>query len=223
MRGRRPSTGGPHGPPGRRHRSREPEPCATAAGRSRPGGKRVAGRRPAARPGRGRHRPRRATSCRPRRLDWGPVDLAGLSVGAGLPLLVGNDATLAGVAEARTGAAAGARDRAAPDGRGRGRRRAARRRPAAPAPRGAAGEYGHLPFGDRSLRCPAGPTGAGTSRSTAAPWPATWRPGAGRPPRVRPAGAHARRRTRRAARAVAAARPTGGGVPAWCTCTIRTW
>ena len=36
-----------------------------------------------------------------------------------LPLLVGNDATLAGVAEARTGAAACGRHRAAPDRRGR--------------------------------------------------------------------------------------------------------
>ena len=44
--------------------------------------------------------------CRRRTLGWGPVELAGLTE---LPLLVGNDATLAGVAEARTGAAAGAR------------------------------------------------------------------------------------------------------------------
>jgi predicted NBD/HSP70 family sugar kinase len=89
-------------------------------------------------------------------LGWGPVELAGLT---SLPLLVGNDATLAGVAEARTGAATGARaalhltievgiggalivDGQAVGGAG-----------------GAAGEYGHLPFGDGSLRCRCGARG----------------------------------------------------------------
>ncbi|WP_214406660.1 ROK family transcriptional regulator, partial [Pseudonocardia lacus] len=42
-------------------------------------------------------------------LGWGPVDLAALAPPGQRPLLVGNDATLAGVAEARSGAAAGAR------------------------------------------------------------------------------------------------------------------
>jgi len=89
-------------------------------------------------------------------LGWGPVELAGLT---SLPLLIGNDATLAGVAEARSGAAAGARaalhltievgiggalvvDGQAVGGAG-----------------GAAGEYGHLPFGDSSLTCRCGARG----------------------------------------------------------------
>ncbi|HVH21652.1 MAG TPA: ROK family transcriptional regulator [Pseudonocardia sp.] len=89
-------------------------------------------------------------------LGWGAVELAGLT---SLPLLVGNDATLAGVAEARSGAAAGARAALhltievgiggalvvggqAVGGAG-----------------GAAGEYGHLPFGDGSLRCRCGSRG----------------------------------------------------------------
>ena len=92
-------------------------------------------------------------------LGWGPVDLAGLTAGTGLPLLLGNDATLAGVAEARTGAAAGARaalhlivevgigGALIVDGR-----------PLAGAG-GTAGEYGHVPFGDRGLACPCGARG----------------------------------------------------------------
>ncbi|HEY0616104.1 MAG TPA: ROK family protein, partial [Kribbella sp.] len=39
-------------------------------------------------------------------LGWGQVDLSRLTAGTALPLLAGNDATLSGVAEARTGAAA---------------------------------------------------------------------------------------------------------------------
>jgi predicted NBD/HSP70 family sugar kinase len=92
-------------------------------------------------------------------LGWGPVDLTGLTGGTGLDLLVGNDATLAGVAETRTGAAREARTALhltvevgiggalVVDGRpvvGSG---------------GAGGEYGHLPFGDRSVRCPCGARG----------------------------------------------------------------
>ncbi len=92
-------------------------------------------------------------------LGWGPVDLAGLTNGANLPLLLGNDATLAGVAEARTGSATGAGtalhllvevgvggtlivDGHPVTGTG-----------------GAGGEYGHVPLGDRSLRCPCGARG----------------------------------------------------------------
>jgi predicted NBD/HSP70 family sugar kinase len=92
-------------------------------------------------------------------LGWGPLDLTTLTRPAGLPLLVGNDATLAGVAEARTGAAACAHsalhlivttgiggvltvDGHPVDGA-----------------HGAAGEYGHLPLGDRRLRCPCGARG----------------------------------------------------------------
>jgi len=92
-------------------------------------------------------------------LGWGTVDLSGLTAGTDLAFLVGNDATLAGVAETRTGAAAGARtalhltvevgiggalivDGIPLTGAG-----------------GAGGEYGHVPFGDRALRCPCGANG----------------------------------------------------------------
>ena len=89
-------------------------------------------------------------------LGWRDVDLTGLTT---LPLLPGNDATLAGLAEARTGAAVGARAALhlmvevgiggafTVDGR-----------PSAGA-HGAAGEYGHQPYGDRSLSCPCGARG----------------------------------------------------------------
>lgn len=92
-------------------------------------------------------------------LDWPPVELTGLAGRTGLALLVGNDATLAGVAEARSGAAAGTGTALhliveagiggvlTVDGRpltGTG---------------GAAGEYGHLPFGERALRCRCGAHG----------------------------------------------------------------
>jgi predicted NBD/HSP70 family sugar kinase len=92
-------------------------------------------------------------------LGWGAVDLAPLAPPGGLPLLVGNDATLAGVAEARSGAAAGARaalhlivevgvgGTLVVDGR-----------PVTGAT-GAGGEFGHLPFGDPALRCPCGARG----------------------------------------------------------------
>jgi predicted NBD/HSP70 family sugar kinase len=92
-------------------------------------------------------------------LRWGPVDLGGLTGDTGLPLLLGNDATLAGVAEARTGSAAGAGTALhlivevgiggalIVDGRPLG------------GATGAAGEYGHVPFGDRALRCPCGAWG----------------------------------------------------------------
>jgi predicted NBD/HSP70 family sugar kinase len=89
-------------------------------------------------------------------LGWPPVDLAALTE---LPLLVGNDATLAGVAEARTGAATGSRT-----GlhllieAGIGGCLTADGQPVRGAT-GAAGEYGHLPFGDRALRCHCGAVG----------------------------------------------------------------
>lgn len=91
-------------------------------------------------------------------LDWGPTDLGGLALD-GLPLLLGNDATLAGVAEARSGAAAGTRTAlhliievgiggaVVVDGvplLGAG---------------GAAGEFGHIPLGDPTRRCPCGARG----------------------------------------------------------------
>lgn len=90
-------------------------------------------------------------------LGWGAVDLAPLS--GDLPLLLGNDATLAGVAEARTGAATGV-------GTalhlivevGIGGALIVDGSPLTGA-HGAAGEFGHLPFGDRAVRCPCGARG----------------------------------------------------------------
>ncbi|GAA3821039.1 ROK family transcriptional regulator [Sphaerisporangium flaviroseum] len=92
-------------------------------------------------------------------LGWGPVDLTGLTAGSGLPLILGNDATLAGVAEARTGSAAGA-------GTalhllvevGIGGALIVGGHPLTGAG-GTGGEYGHMPFGDRGLRCPCGARG----------------------------------------------------------------
>ncbi|GII79497.1 xylose repressor [Sphaerisporangium rufum] len=92
-------------------------------------------------------------------LGWDAVDLAALAPDPRLPLLIGNDATLAGLAEARRGVAAGAAtvlhitvevgvggtlvvDGRPVDGAG-----------------GAGGEFGHLPFGDPGLRCPCGARG----------------------------------------------------------------
>jgi predicted NBD/HSP70 family sugar kinase len=90
-------------------------------------------------------------------LRWGPVDRAGLA--DGVPVLVGNDATLAGVAEARTGAAVGA-------GTalhlivavGIGGTLTVGGEPVAGG-RGAGGEFGHLPFGDPAMACPCGAHG----------------------------------------------------------------
>ncbi|ONI77562.1 XylR family transcriptional regulator [Kribbella sp. ALI-6-A] len=92
-------------------------------------------------------------------LDWTDVDLTPVVRDTGLFLLTGNDATLAGVAEARTGAAAGAGTAlhlivevgiggtllldGVPVG----------------GANGTAGEYGHTPYGDRSVRCPCGARG----------------------------------------------------------------
>jgi len=92
-------------------------------------------------------------------LGWRDVDLTSLTAGTPAPLLPGNDATLAGLAEARTGAAVGARAALhlmvevgiggafTVDGR-----------PSTGA-HGAAGEYGHQPYGNRSLTCPCGARG----------------------------------------------------------------
>ncbi|GAA0235106.1 ROK family protein [Cryptosporangium japonicum] len=92
-------------------------------------------------------------------LGWGPVEVSGLVPDPGLPLLVGNDATLAGVAEARTGAAAGARTALhllVDVGIGGGL--VVDGRPVTGAT-GAGGEVGHVPFGEASRRCPCGATG----------------------------------------------------------------
>jgi predicted NBD/HSP70 family sugar kinase len=94
---------------------------------------------------------------------WHNIDLtvlmSQLPSHADLPLLIGNDATLAGLAEARSGAAYGASTALhlivvvglggvlVVDGE-----------PVVGA-RGAAGEYGHIPFGDRSVECPCGARG----------------------------------------------------------------
>jgi predicted NBD/HSP70 family sugar kinase len=92
-------------------------------------------------------------------LSWNDVDLSPVVEDTGLFLLAGNDATLAGVAEARTGAAAGA-------GTalhlivevGIGGTLLLDGVPVAGAS-GTAGEYGHTPYGDRSVRCPCGARG----------------------------------------------------------------
>jgi predicted NBD/HSP70 family sugar kinase len=94
---------------------------------------------------------------------WSEGDLSNLL--ADLPdpvdvdLLLGNDATLAGLAEARTGAARGA-------GTalhllvavGLGGTLVVNGEPVTGA-QGAAGEYGHVPFGDPTLSCPCGAMG----------------------------------------------------------------
>ncbi|GAA1570106.1 MULTISPECIES: ROK family transcriptional regulator [Kribbella] len=92
-------------------------------------------------------------------LEWAELDLAQVTADVDVPLLAGNDATLSGVAEARTGAAAGA-------GTavhliievGIGGTLLIDGVPAQGAS-GAGGEYGHMPFGDRSRTCPCGARG----------------------------------------------------------------
>jgi predicted NBD/HSP70 family sugar kinase len=91
---------------------------------------------------------------------WDAVDLASVATALGpVPLRVGNDATLAGVAEARTRAAAGAGTAVALTVEvGLGGALLLDGHPHLGA-RGAAGEYGHLPFGDPARRCACGATG----------------------------------------------------------------
>jgi len=92
-------------------------------------------------------------------LDWAELDLETVTARTDIPLLAGNDATLSGVAEARTGAAAGA-------GTalhlivevGLGGTLIIDGVPAQGAS-GAGGEYGHVPFGDRTRSCPCGARG----------------------------------------------------------------
>jgi predicted NBD/HSP70 family sugar kinase len=94
---------------------------------------------------------------------WSDVDLtvllADLPDIVDVPLLLGNDATLAGLAEARTGSARGA-DTALHllVAVGLGGTLVVNGEPVTGA-RGAAGEYGHVPFGDRKLLCPCGARG----------------------------------------------------------------
>jgi predicted NBD/HSP70 family sugar kinase len=94
---------------------------------------------------------------------WNDADLSALTAKiperAGVRLLLGNDATLAGLAEARTGAA-----RSAPTAlylmvaEGVGGALVVNGEPLTGA-HGAAGEYGHVPFGDPALVCPCGARG----------------------------------------------------------------
>ncbi|MFC7534950.1 ROK family protein [Actinoplanes sp. GCM10030250] len=91
-------------------------------------------------------------------LNWHDVDLTELWPGAGV-FVAGNDATLAATAESRRGAAAGAavglhlRIEA-----GLGGAVVEAGRPVIGA-RGAAGEFGHVPFGDPAISCPCGARG----------------------------------------------------------------
>jgi predicted NBD/HSP70 family sugar kinase len=92
-------------------------------------------------------------------LGWHDVDLSVLWPGVGMPLVAGNDATFAALAEARRGAAVGAGTAlhlymtagiggAVVEG---GR--------VVLGATGTAGEFGHMPFGDPARRCPCGAYG----------------------------------------------------------------
>jgi predicted NBD/HSP70 family sugar kinase len=94
---------------------------------------------------------------------WSHVDLSALMGKipdrAGIRLLVGNDATLAGLAEARTGAARSAATALyLMIAEGIGGALVVNGEPLTGA-HGAAGEYGHIPFGDPALVCPCGARG----------------------------------------------------------------
>ncbi|MBA3286478.1 MAG: ROK family protein [Acidimicrobiia bacterium] len=92
-------------------------------------------------------------------LQWSRTDLTALARPPATPLLIGNDATLAGLAEARTGAARGAATALHVTVEvGVGGALIIDGRPAVGG-RGAGGEFGHLPFGDHRLRCPCGARG----------------------------------------------------------------
>ncbi|MEW5808417.1 MAG: ROK family protein [Actinomycetota bacterium] len=91
------------------------------------------------------------------------VDLAVLTAKiprrAGVSVLLGNDATLAGVAEARTGAARGVTTSLhLMVAQGIGGALVVNGEPVAGG-HGAAGEYGHVPFGDAASECPCGARG----------------------------------------------------------------
>ncbi len=92
-------------------------------------------------------------------LGWRDVDLRRLQRGVPdpLPLLVGNDATLAGVAEARRSGHVGTLLYLTIEV-GLGGILVVNGQPAAGA-RGAGGEFGHLPFADPRLACPCGAHG----------------------------------------------------------------
>ena len=94
---------------------------------------------------------------------WNDVDLSVLTAKipdrAGVRLLLGNDATLAGLAEARSGAARSAATALyLIVAQGIGGTLVVNGEPLTGA-HGAAGEYGHIPFGDPALVCPCGARG----------------------------------------------------------------
>jgi predicted NBD/HSP70 family sugar kinase len=92
-------------------------------------------------------------------LRWRDVDVARYFGKLGCPVLLGNDATLAGVAEARRGAATGARVSLQLTVEvGIGGVLIVDGKPQVGAT-GAGGEFGHLPFGDPTRRCPCGARG----------------------------------------------------------------
>jgi predicted NBD/HSP70 family sugar kinase len=95
-------------------------------------------------------------------LDWATVVSDGLVAGLGqpaMPVLPGNDATLAGLAEARSGAAAGAGTALSLTVEvGIGGTLLLDGRPQLGA-HGSAGEYGHMPFGDPAIACACGAWG----------------------------------------------------------------
>jgi predicted NBD/HSP70 family sugar kinase len=92
-------------------------------------------------------------------LGWGAVDLAGILPARDLPLLVGNDATLAGLAEARSGAARSVMLSLHLSVQvGIGGVLVAGGTPMTGVS-GAGGEFGHLPFGDPEVQCPCGARG----------------------------------------------------------------
>ncbi|GAA1389855.1 ROK family transcriptional regulator [Pseudonocardia kongjuensis] len=94
---------------------------------------------------------------------WSPLDVRRIGAGQGLPVLAGNDANLAGVAEVRDGAAAGAGTALYLTVEvGIGGALLLRGRPQSGS-RGAAGEFGHLPFGDPGRDCPCGARGCWNS------------------------------------------------------------
>ena len=81
-------------------------------------------------------------------LGWRDVPLGpalAAAFGAAVPIAVANEADLGALAEHRRGAAAGVEDVIFLSGRGRPRRRADRRRPAADRVAGFGGEVGHMP------------------------------------------------------------------------------
>jgi predicted NBD/HSP70 family sugar kinase len=94
---------------------------------------------------------------------WKDVDLSAMTAKipdrAGIHLLLGNDATLAGLAEARTGAARSAATALyLMVAEGIGGALVVNGEPLT-GTHGAAGEYGHVPFGDPALECPCGARG----------------------------------------------------------------